>query len=521
MGVAAKEVSTTEPTITLNENAMSPLELNQNNLNLLSDCVQKPAYDRSKVTAGIVHIGVGGFHRSHEAFYTDEWLGKSDDLGWGICGVGLREGDRKIAEVLRKQDYLYTLIVRHPNGTIQNRVIGSLVDFMLGCDDQAAVTKQMADPAIRIVSLTITEGGYNFDSSTGEFNFENPDVVHDLANPKEPRTVFGFLTEALRQRREANIAPFTIQSCDNIQHNGNVARKMVLAFANRQDPDLATWIEQEVRFPNAMVDRITPVTIPADIEYVEQELGIKDEWPVTCEPFLQWVIEDQFSAARPAWEDVGAQFVPDVTPYETMKLRLLNAGHSVLGILGSIHGHETIDGCIADPLFAKYLRRFMDVEVTPVLAAVDGIDLDDYKDSLIERFGNSNIKDNLARICLESSAKLPVFLIPTIGENLAAGGGIEFSTLVLAAWCYYSDKHTSKDGVALDVVDAMKDELHEAASKTAAGNWLAYLEVKEVFGDLAENSKFTEVYADMIERVYTNADIASHMRALLNPSTSS
>ena len=490
------------------------LELNQVNLSQFSDAIVKPAYDRSKVTAGIVHIGVGGFHRSHEAFYTDELMSNSSDLSWGICGVGLREADRKIAEVLRKQDHLYTLIVKHLDGKVENRVIGSLVDFMLAVDDSAAVIQRMADPAIRIVSLTITEGGYNFDSSTGEFNFENPDVVHDLANPTEPKTVFGYLAESLRQRRAANISPFTVQSCDNIQHNGNVAKKMVLAFATRQDPELAKWIEQEVHFPNAMVDRITPVTTPADIEYLATEVGVVDQWPVTCEPFLQWVVEDKFSNGRPAWEDVGAQFVPDVTPYETMKLRLLNAGHSVLGILGSIHGHETIDGCVSDPLFSKYLRHFMDAEVTPVLAAVEGINLNDYKDSLIERFGNPNIKDNLARICLESSAKLPVFLIPTIRENLASGGHIDFSTLVLAAWCYYSDKHASKDGVALDVTDVMKAELHAAAARTETDP-LAFLSVKEVFGALAENSKFTEVYARMVNQIYANPDIAKDMQAML------
>ncbi len=492
----------------------NPIRLNQKNLAQLPESVVRPTYDRDNLTAGIMHIGVGGFHRSHEAYYTDELLAKTGATDWGICGVGLREADRKIADILKHQDYLYTLIVKHPDGKIENRVIGSIVDFMLGCDNPEAVTDRMADESTRIVSLTITEGGYNFNPATGEFDFKNPDVKHDLAHPESPKMVFGFLTEALRKRRAAGRAAFTIQSCDNIQHNGDMTRKMLLAFAQKQDPELATWIESEVCFPNAMVDRITPVTTPADIETLEAETGIKDEWPVTCEPFCQWVIEDKFSDSRPEWETVGAQFVPDVTPYETMKIRLLNAGHSVLGLLGSIHGHETIDGCVSDPLFATYLRRFMDFEATPVLDSVEGIDLDAYKDSLIERFGNPNIKDNLARICLESSSKLPKFLIPTITENLAKGGSIEYATLVIAAWCYYSDKGVSKDGVKLDIVDDMKEELHKAAAGTSR-NKLSFLKVKSVFGDLANNKAFTTEYTKMVDALYENPDIARQMQALL------
>ncbi len=490
------------------------IRLNQQNLPQLPESIKRPTYDRSNVTAGIMHIGVGGFHRSHEACYTDDLLGTTQATDWGICGVGLREADRKIADVLKRQDYLYTLIVKHPDGRIENRVIGSLIDFMLGCDNPAAVTDRMAAESTKIVSLTITEGGYNFDQVTGEFDFENPDIVHDLTNRESPKTVFGYLTEALRKRRAAELPAFTIQSCDNIQHNGKMTRNTLVAFTRKQDPALAEWIEREVCFPNAMVDRITPVTTPADIETLEAHSGVKDEWPVTCEPFRQWVIEDTFSNGRPPWETVGVQFVPDVTPYETMKIRLLNAGHSVLGLLGSIHGHETIDGCVADPLFATYLRRFMDHEVTPVLAPVEGIDLEDYKDSLIARFGNPNIKDNLARICLESSAKMPKFILPTITENLARGGSTEYAALVLAAWCYYSDKGLSKNGKKLDIVDAMKEALHKAAAETPRDK-LAFLKLESVFGNLAQEKAFTEKYIPMVEALYENPDIAQQMQALL------
>ncbi|KGM07983.1 Multiple polyol-specific dehydrogenase [Methylophaga thiooxydans] len=490
------------------------ISLSQSNLSQLPKDITYPTYDRSKVKCGIVHVGVGGFHRSHEAFYTDELLGLGASADWGICGVGLREADRKLRDILKSQDYLYTLIVKHPDGKTENRVIGSLVDFLMGCDDPVSVIDRMASPETKIVSLTITEGGYNVDPVTGEFDFSTTGAKHDLENPLQPKLVFGFLTSALRKRRDAGIPAFTVQSCDNIQHNGNLTRKMLLGFAREQDPELAKWIEREVCFPNGMVDRITPVTTAADMDYLTSQKSLRDDWPVTCEPFTQWVIEDKFSNGRPEWEAVGAQFVPDVTPYEKMKLRLLNAGHSVLGLLGSIHGFESIDECASNELFAKYLRAFMDSEATPVLDAVEGVDLDDYKDTLLERFSNPNIKDNLARICLESSSKLPVFLIPTITENLKQGGSIKYATLVIAAWCYYSDKGMSKDGEKLEIVDEMKEALHQAAAGTSK-NKLSFLNLKPVFGELIQSKTFTDEYSRMVGMLYENPDIASQMQAML------
>jgi mannitol 2-dehydrogenase len=490
------------------------IQLNQKNLHNLPDSFVVPTYDRSKLKSGIVHIGVGGFHRSHEACYNDDFLALSESTEWGICGMGLREADRKIGDILKQQDYLYTLIVKHPDGHQENRVIGSLVDFVLASDDPSAATDRLADVQTKIVSLTITEGGYHFNSATNAFDFDHSDVQHDLANPQSPKMIFGFLAEALRKRRAKGLPAFTIQSCDNIQHNGDITRKMLLAFAEKQDPELAQWIAEEVRFPNAMVDRITPMTTLQDIALLKEE-GVQDLWPVTCEPFTQWIIEDHFSNGRPAWESVGAQFVQDVTPYELMKIRLLNAGHSVLGLLGSIHGHATIDGCIADPLFASYVRRFMDVEATPILAPVDGINLDEYKSALIERFGNPNIKDNLARICLESSSKLPKFIIPTMMENLEKGGSTKLAALVIAAWCYYSDKGVDKDGVALDIMDDIKLELHDYASKTEQDS-LAFLKLESVFGELIQHKTFTDEYVGMVKTLYTNLDIAAQMHTLLS-----
>ncbi|MEP2236953.1 MAG: mannitol dehydrogenase family protein, partial [Maribacter sp.] len=375
--------------------------LNNSNLAEISKQLPTPTFDRTSLKIGIVHVGVGGFHRAHQAFYTHLLQEKENAAEWGICGVGLREGDQKIHDVLQKQDGMYTLIIKHPDGKIDSQVLGSIIDFKLGFDTPDVVIEQMAHPDTKIVSLTITEGGYNFNPATGEFDFENADVQHELKHPNSPKTIYGFLTAAIKKRKEEGLPAFTVMSCDNIQHNGDVAKEMLLTFTKKQNEELATYIEKEVSFPNSMVDRITPVTTQADIDYLENTYGLKDEWPVTCEPFIQWVIEDNFSNGRPEFEKVGVQFVPDVKPYEKMKLRLLNAGHSVLGILGAIHGHPTINACMEDDLFVTYLRAFMDKEATPVLDKLEGIDLSTYKDSLLERFANPNIKDSVSRICSE------------------------------------------------------------------------------------------------------------------------
>lgn len=488
--------------------------LNQKNLAAIADRIPCPAYDRSELTAGMVHIGVGGFHRAHQAFYTDNLLEEYGVSEWGICGIGLREGDRKIHDILKNQDGLYTLIVKHPDGTIESKIMGSLVDFLLGMDNPVAVIDRMAHPDTKIVSLTITEGGYNFTASTGEFDFDNPDIQHELKHPDNPKTVYGFLTASLKKRRDAGLPAFTIMSCDNIQHNGDVAHDMLLTFAKRQDAALADWIEQEVRFPNTMVDRITPVTTQADIDYLQDTHGIKDEWPVTCEPFIQWVVEDKFSNGRPEFEKVGVQFVPNVKPYEKMKLRLLNAGHSVLGILGAIHGHKTINACLEDETFVTYLRAFMDKEASPVLDAVEGIDLNEYKDSLVARFANPNIKDSVSRICSESSAKLPKFLISTLEENLARDGSIQYATLVIATWCYYSDKGVDKNQQSIEIIDAMSNELHHASKQTQVDP-LAFVKQESLFGNLAQNERFRNLYVDMVQKIYEDANIKKYMQDLI------
>ncbi|TWT74050.1 mannitol dehydrogenase family protein [Allorhodopirellula solitaria] len=493
------------------------LELNQTNLPEILGSVARPNYDRTRVKTGIVHVGVGGFHRAHQAAYTDRLLSTGQANDWGICGVGIRQGDLPMQEALEQQDHLYTLMVKYPDRRIETSVLGAIVDFVCGVEDAEPVIARMAHADTRIVSLTITEGGYNVAADTGEFDLSSPDAQHDLTHPTKPRLVFGYLTEALRRRRALGLPAFTVQSCDNIQHNGDLTRRMLLGFARHQDPELAKWIEERASFPNAMVDRITPVTTDADIEFLKSEHGFHDRWPVTCEPFCQWVIEDNFASGRPAWEQVGAQFVPDVVPYETMKLRLLNAGHSVLGILGAVHGHQTINDCIADDRFAHYVRRFMDVEATPTLDPVPGIELNDYKDTLIERFGNPNIRDSVARICLQSSSKLPVFLLPTINANLNAGRSINLATLVIATWCLFCDRQADENGKPLEIVDDLKDELHAAARGTTADK-LSFIKFKPVFGELANHPQFSKTYSEMIDRIYANQGIAAEMDRVIKNS---
>ena len=370
---------------------MKTIQLNQHNISKIAKYISCPTYNREALKTGIVHIGVGGFHRSHQGWYIDQLLENCNDLQWGIRCIGLREVDRKMYDVLKIQDGLYTLIVQNSDGDMEIEVIGALKEYIFAVDNPQAAIDKLAHPDTKIVSLTITEGGYNFNQSTEDFNFENPDIKFELKYPEKPKTVFGFLAAALKKRRANGLKAFSILSCDNIQHNGDVTRKMLLAFTQRQDAGLAFWIEKEVSFPNTMVDRITPVTTPDMAELLKKMYYINDEWPVVCEPFIQWVIEDDFSNGRPLLEKVGVQFVSDVAPYEKMKIRLLNAGHSVLGIHGAIHGHQTINACMEDMVFATFMRRFMDKEATPVLGDIEGIDLEKYKDSLEERFANPNI----------------------------------------------------------------------------------------------------------------------------------
>ncbi len=413
------------------------MKLNQQNLHGLAREVKLPAYNLSDTRQGIAHIGVGGFHRAHQAYYTDALMNTGEALDWAICGVGLRGEDQRARDDLKEQDYLFTLFELGDSDDTEVRVIGSIRDMLLAQDSAQALINKLADPAIRIVSLTITEGGYCIDDSNGEFMAHLPQIQHDLANPQSPKTVFGFLCAALSKRRGAGTAAFTVMSCDNLPHNGAVTRKALLAFAALLDANLCDWIDQNVSFPNAMVDRITPMTSTAHRLQLADKHGVDDAWPVVCEPFVQWVLEDKFVNGRPAWEKVGVQFTDDVSPYEEMKIKLLNGSHLALTYLGFLKGYRFVHETMNDPLFVRYMRAYMDLDVTPQLAPVPGIDLSEYKDTLVARFSNQAIADQLERVCSDGSSKFPKFTIPTINRLIADGRETKRAALVVAAWALY------------------------------------------------------------------------------------
>ncbi|SHE55483.1 mannitol 2-dehydrogenase [Modicisalibacter ilicicola DSM 19980] len=474
--------------------------LNDANLHTLNLDIASPDYDRQKVTTGIVHIGVGGFHRAHQAMYLDELMNRGQALDWGIVGVGVMPGDRRMQEILAAQDHLYTLVVKHPDGHYDARVIGSMIDYLFAPDAPEAVIEKMADPAIRIVSLTVTEGGYNFHPVSGEFDIANADVQHDLSHPAAAKTSFGLVIEALARRRERGVAPFTVMSCDNIQGNGDIARKMFTAFAHQRDKELGAWVEAKVPFPNSMVDRITPVTTPADIEEVSQRFGIEDAWPVVCEPFTQWVLEDRFIVGRPAFEMVGVQVVDDVEPFELMKLRLLNASHQALAYFGYLAGYRHAHEVCQDPLFVDFLLAYMTLEATPTLAPVPGMDLDAYRHTLIERFANPEIRDTLARLCAESSDRIPKWLLPVIREQLAQGGEIRHAAAVVASWARYAEG-IDEQGKPIEVVDRLKESLMTIAADNRTRP-TAFIDNRELFGDLGENPHFREAYLEALDSLH-------------------
>ena len=454
--------------------------------------VPAPAYDRAALTAGIVHFGVGGFHRAHEAMYVDRLLSRGGAERWGICGVGVLDADRAMQRALDGQDHLYTLVEKHSEGTYEPRVIGSIIDYLYAPDDPEAVIARVAQPDTEIVSLTITEGGYAINDVTGGFDPEAPGIAADLAPDAIPRTVFGLVCAGLERRRRAGRRPFTIISCDNLPGNGSLAREAFVSFARLRDPGLADWIDAEVRFPNSMVDRITPVTTAADREEITARFGVADAWPVVCEPFAQWVLEDAFSSARPALEDVGVQVVSDVAPYELMKLRLLNAGHQGLCYFARLCDDTYVHEAAQDPLFRAFLRRYMDDEATPSLDPVPGVDLEAYKDQLIERFSNPEIRDTVARLCAESSDRIPKWLLPVVRDRLAVDGSVVCSAAIVASWARYAEA-VDEHGAAIEVVDQRRDELLALGARQREDP-LAFISHRELFGDLVDDERFTEPY---------------------------
>jgi mannitol 2-dehydrogenase len=477
-----------------------PLPLNAATLSHWAGRIPVPAYDRVLVTPGVVHVGVGGFHRAHQAMYHDRLLNQGASPDWGICGVGVLPADRAMQQALDAQDGLYTLVIKHADGTYEPRVIGSLVRYLFAPDDPEEVIETMAAPTTRIVSLTITEGGYNVDDTTGEFDAQSPGVVHDLRSGAAPQTTFGLITEALQRRRQRGWAPFTVMSCDNLPGNGELTRTVFTAFARLRDPGLGDWVEREVSFPSSMVDRITPVTTDDDRAEVRERFGIDDRWPVVCEPFTQWVLEDAFTAGRPAYEQAGVQLVDQVEPYELMKLRLLNASHQAMAYFGWLAGYRLVHEAAQDPLFQAFLLGYMNREATPTLAPVPGVDLDRYKHTLIERFSNSYIRDTIARLCAQSSDRIPKWILPVIRQQLASGGEIKRSAAVVASWARYAEG-TDEQGRPIEVVDRLADTLTRLARRQR-DDPDAFIGNRAVFGDLADDKRFVTAYRSALASLH-------------------
>lgn len=458
-----------------------------------------PTYSREGFRHGIVHIGVGGFHRAHQAVYLDRLLSRGGHREWGLCGVGLLPQDKRMAEVMAEQECLYTLVERSAEGD-RAQIVGSITEFLFAPEHPEAVLEKMASPDCRIVSLTITEGGYAVHQGTGEFDPAAGSIPWDLEHPHQPQGAYGYLAEALERRRARGLEPFTLMSCDNLQGNGDVLKKTFLAFVGLRNPELRDWIASKGAFPNSMVDRITPATKDEHRQLVRDQFGVEDGWPVVTEPFIQWVVEDHFPLGRPAWETVGAQMTHDVLPYEKMKIRLLNASHQTLCYIGMLLGYEFAHQTMEDARIRTLVRTMMDEEVTPLLPAVPGVDLEEYKATLIHRFANPTIRDQLSRIGTEGSARIPKFVLPSIRERLA-GGPLRILSFTVAAWFRYLTGVDDR-GKSLPMNDPFLDEL-QALARRGQADPSGLLGLEKLFGDLAAAPRFVSEVKEALAKFYS------------------
>ena len=450
--------------------------------------LQKHLFDKElgDPAIGIVHLGLGNFHRAHQAIYTEEaMLAAGGD--WGICGVTLLD-DVAMQNALQEQDCLYSVLVRDRNGE-QAQVIRSIKKIIVAPRQQQELMDLLLSPQVKIVSLTVTEKGYCYDPKTSGLDFNNPGIQHDLQNPDQPKTAPGYLVWALK-RRQAN--PFTVLSCDNLAHNGTILRNVVLQYAEALDKDLAKWIAENVRFPSTMVDRIAPATTDGEREAAVKALGVVDAWPVPCEAFRQWVIEDNFAMGRPAWEKVGAMLVDDVIPYELAKLRMLNGTHSTIAYLSMLAGFETVDEAIADPDVYALIRNMMDQEIAPTLTVPESFDRQAYRDQLLDRYANPSLKHRCAQISMDGSLKLPPRILGTIADRIAAGQSYSRLALAVAAWMRFL-LCKSESGQSYAVNDPMAERLTALAAESAGDNAVLIeklLAVREIFPEsLATNAQ--------------------------------
>ncbi|MGR3723846.1 mannitol dehydrogenase family protein [Abyssibius alkaniclasticus] len=481
------------------------ISLSNASLGAVPDGILRPNYDRTKLKAGIVHIGLGNFHRAHQAWYLHRLMqaGKAQD--WAIIGAGIRQYDAEMREKLMAQDCLTTLVELSPHG-VAAEVTGAMIDYLPIADDNAPLIQCMADAKIRIVSLTVTEGGYFVDPAKGGFDVTHPEIRHDGANPDAPRTVFGAIVAALKLRRAAGIRPFTVQSCDNLQGNGDITRQAVLSLARLSSPALADWIETHGAFPNSMVDCIVPATRAPEIALARQ-IGIADHAPVTHENYRQWVIEDRFCAGRPDYDEVGAIFTDTVHDYETMKIRILNAGHQVLANAGELLALETIADCMGHAQIAAFFDKVQRDEIAPYVQPVPGMEPLAYVQLIKARFANPKIRDTSRRVAFDGSSRHPGFVLPILRDALAAGGRIEGLSLVEAIWARMCAA-TREDGTEIAPNDPQWDSLVAAAhaARTTPETWLKQ---RHIYGDLADNAEFSAAFTRWLGLIWAQGSAAA------------
>ncbi len=481
------------------------IKLSTTNLPEIAAKARVPAYDRAGLSAGILHFGIGNFHRAHQAAYLDDLFATGRDHDFAIVGTGVTEHDGRIAGLLAGQDLLTTLVEQEATSSLA-RVTGSMI-ATIAPDDREGILERLADPAIRIVSLTVTEGGYFINAATAAFDPQHPQILADAADPDHARTVFGLIIAGLKRRRAAGIAPFTVMSCDNLPHNGAVTRNAVVGLAALSDPAFAAWIKDNVAFPNGMVDRITPATGAREKTLLAEEFGIDDAWPVFCEDFRQWVLEDDFPAGRPRLEDVGVQFVPDVTPFEMMKIRILNGGHAVIAYAGGLLDIHFVHEAMEHPLVAGFLEKIETEEIVPVVPPVPDTDTTAYFVLIKHRFANPKIGDTIRRLCLDGSNRQPKFIIPTIADRLSQGLPIEGLALESALWCRYCFG-TTDSGATIAPNDPNWERLTETAAR-AKDDPFAWLAMQDIYGAVGENAIFRAAFSKGLRALWQDGTAAT------------
>jgi mannitol 2-dehydrogenase len=458
-----------------------------------------PNYRRSDLSAGIVHFGVGNFHRAHQALYLDDLFNAGRDHDWAVVGAGVRDADVMVREKLKEQDWL-TTVVEQEADTTKIHVTGAMVDFVRPYD-VAANLDMLARPHIRIVSLTVTEGGYYISPATQKFDSSHPDIVADARNIDAPKTVFGLIVAALKRRRAAGVTPFTVMSCDNIPGNGHITGNAVAGLAELADPELAQWIEKaNVRFPNSMVDRITPATTDRERAILSETHGLNDNWPVFCEAFRQWVVEDKFNSGRPALETVGVTFTSDVAPYELMKIRILNGGHAAIAYSAGLLDIHFVHEAMEDEQIRAFLEMLTKREILSVVPPPPNTDLEAYRAQVARRFANPKIADTIQRLCFDGSNRQPKFILPSVRDRLKSVASVKGLALVSALWCRYCYGET-ESGKPIAPNDPSWERLH-AAAKPARGDPLAFLKLRDIFGDLAENPAYVAAFSAALSSLW-------------------